>query len=427
MVVKMTRNNERTVELLGVVDTENNGDQNGPERPDQKTFIFDKNTEFLLVRWLLKALSLWSGKSSCCFNRYFYPAFVTFLLACITVCFIIIFALKKSDDVTYSIICVVISTGGFLSHIAALFYLRSRDIEENMVRITLKGSQLEKFRKPLKYFNARMVIYVAAFSFFTFSFLINTINNSRGVTTYLVDNIYSSNDLCRQCLVYLVFVAHVYIWGVYMAMIWVTDLLQLMSNIRLQEQHRKFTNWTEGAEEAINDHIYNYILKVENSCCGLKWWFLIHNISLVIMVPVIAMGNLDLAISDRESFVTAGLEIATMIFMWALPLYFAEKIEKHDKNFRCVVNNFCPDQLYLASTISQETVHSMQGVCENEENVSNLTFMHRTEVQLVVDYLNSVRSGFQSVGYAFQLKLSFISTMISITILIFKINNGTFI
>ena len=138
------------------------------------------------------------------------------------------------------------------------------------------------------------------------------------------------------------------------------------------------------------------------------------------------MGNLDLVISERGSFVTAGFEIATMIFMWALPLYFAEKIEKHDKNFCCAVNNFCPDQLCLASTNSQETVYSMHGV-QNEENVSNLTFMHRTAVQLVVDYLNSVRSGFKSVGYAFQLKLSFISTMISITILIFKINNGMFL
>ena len=424
----MTRNNEGTFELLGVVDTENNGNQSRPERPDQKTFIFEKNTEFLLLRWLLKALSLWGAKSSCCFNRYFYPAFVNFLLACITVCYIVILALKKGGDVTYSAISVVMSTGGFLGHIAALFYLRSRDIEENMICITLKGSQLEKFGKQLKYFNARMVIYVTAFSCFIFPILIGTINNSRdrSVTTYLVDSVYSSQDLYRQCLLSLVSIAHVYIWGVYMAIIWVIDLLQLMSNIRLQEQHRKFTNWKEGAEEAINDHIYNYILKVENSCRGLKWWFLIHIISLVIMVPVITMGNLDLVISERGSFVTAGFEIATMIFMWALPLYFAEKIEKHDKNFRCVVNNFCPDQLCLASTNSQETVYNMHGV-QNEENVSNLTFMHRTEVQLVVDYLNSVRSGFQSVGYAFQLKLSFISTMMSITILIFKINNGMFL
>lgn len=93
------------------------------------------------------------------------------------------------------------------------------------------------------------------------------------VTTYLVENVYPHHDAYRQCLLCLVFVAHVYMLGMYVAMVWIVDLLQLMSNVRLQDQHRKFTKWTEGAEAAINDHIRNYTSKVKKCCRRLKWWF----------------------------------------------------------------------------------------------------------------------------------------------------------
>jgi hypothetical protein len=78
--------------------------------------------------------------------------------------------------------------------------------------------------------------------------LIATTNGSGVVTTYLVENVYPHHDAYRQCLLCLVFVAHVYMLGMYVAMVWIVDLLQLMSNVRLQDQHRKFTKWTEGAE-----------------------------------------------------------------------------------------------------------------------------------------------------------------------------------
>lgn len=88
------------------------------------------------------------------------------------------------------------------------------------------------------------------------------------------------------------------------------------------------------------------------------------------------------------------------------------------------MNNFYPEKLFSASIDSQETVILTMDSVQNAENFQNLTFIHRAEVQLLVDYLKNIRSGFQSVGYAIQLKLSFISTMISLTVLIFKINNG---
>ncbi|CAB3989173.1 Hypothetical predicted protein [Paramuricea clavata] len=281
----MTRNTEERIELLDqVIDAENNQEGRIPQHTP-KTFIFGKSREFILLRCLLRGLSLWYPKSSCCLSRYFYPGFVSFLLACTTACYVVIFALKEDADVTYNVLVVVIFTGGYFGHLAASFCLRPSDIEDNMICITLDGSQLKKFRKLLKYFNARMVISTAVFMGSICRLFIATTNGSGVVTTYLVENVYPHHDAYRQCLLCLVFVAHVYMLGMYVAMVWIVDLLQLMSNVRLQDQHRKFTKWTEGAEAAINDHIRNYTSKVKKCCRRLKWWFLIHNISLIIIVP----------------------------------------------------------------------------------------------------------------------------------------------
>ena len=54
-------------------------------------------------------------------------------------------------------------------------------------------------------------------------------------------------------------------------MLRVIDLLQLLSKVRLQNQHQKFMKWNEGAEIVINDHTFNYISKAEKSCHVFKW------------------------------------------------------------------------------------------------------------------------------------------------------------
>jgi hypothetical protein len=110
----MTRNTKGRIELLEVIDAENNQEGSILQRT-QKTFIFDKSREFILLRWLLRGLSLWYPKSRCCLSRYFYPGFVSFLFACTTACYVVIFALKEDTDVTYNILVVVIFTGGYFS------------------------------------------------------------------------------------------------------------------------------------------------------------------------------------------------------------------------------------------------------------------------------------------------------------------------
>ena len=289
----MTRNttSEGRVELLEVIDLENNQEENVSHHTPT-TFMFKKRREFLLLRWLLRGLSLWYPKSSSCLSRFFYPGLTGLFLACNIICYILIGALKEDVDVTYNISAAIVSTGGFFNHLAASFYFRSRDFKDNMMNISLNGSQLKKFRKSLKYFNARIVISIAVFIHFIHGFFVAAANDSRALTTFLVDNVHPYHDAYRQGLLCLITATHVYMLGMYLAILWIVDLFQVMCNVRLQDQHWKFTSWTSGAEAAICDHICNYMSKVETSCHRLKWWFLVQNIVLIIFVPKHSEFNL---------------------------------------------------------------------------------------------------------------------------------------
>lgn len=418
----MSRN---TFDLHGAAESENDEEEIIPRHsPSLKTSTFSGNGEFFLLKLLLRILSLWHPKSNFCLMRYLcngITGIVSFLLACTATCYAVVLVLSKDVGVTRDCIGILTSIGGLLSYLFASFYFRSRDIEDNMIPITFDLSHLREFRRHLMYYNIRIVISTIVFVNLICGLAISTSNGSRMLTTNLIDAVYPYHDTCRECLIWLVFAAQVHMSGAYFAIVLVVDLLQLMSNVRLHHQLHKFTKWTKGAEAAIHDHMCNYIFKIEKSCSRLKWWFLIHNVFLIILVPLDIIGNLDLTHSDKQTIFSALLEIGTIAFAWLLPLYFAEKIERHDKNFLCAVNNLS----LSANTNSQETAILTIDSEPNEESIQNLTFTHRTEVQLLVDYLKNIRSGFRSVGYAFQLKLSLISTMISATVLIFKIHNGT--
>ena len=107
---------------------------------------------------------------------------------------VLIDALKEAVDVTYNISAAIIYTGGFFSHLTPSFYFRSRDFED-MICVSLNGSQLKRFRKSLNYFNARIVISIAVFiHFIPRLFIAAAANDSRA--TFLVDKVYPYHDAC---------------------------------------------------------------------------------------------------------------------------------------------------------------------------------------------------------------------------------------
>ena len=297
--------------------------------------------------------------------------------------------------------------GGYFSHLAGLFYFTSRDLENNMADITVDGSQIKMFRRKLKYYNCR-----TALSTILLFVILAILLTSKRFFTFLGN---------PKIFFWLTFFAHAYVFGMYLAMLWIIDLLQLTSRARLKDQHRKFIKWIQGAQEAINCHIGSYTIRVENTCRRLQWWFLIHNISLIIIVPCTAIANLQGLHSFHSLSVLEIVPgVAAVILIWALPLYLAEQIQKNDERFCGKVNNFCPEQLLsTVNTGSREAVVNMD--CDHDaQNVENLTFTSRKEVQLLVAYLKNIRSGFLSVGYSFQLKLSLCATVLSLAALIFK-------
>ena len=89
---------------------------------------------------------------------------------------------------------------------------------------------------------------------------------------------------------------------------------------------------------------------------------------------MVVIGNLNLALCvDGQYLFSAMYEIAFILIVWALPLYFAERIEKHDNTFVCVVNNFYPEQLSSVNRESWETVIGTMGNVKNEGSGQNNT------------------------------------------------------
>ena len=193
-------------------------------------------------------------------------------------------------------------------------------------------------------------------------------------------------------------------------MLWIIDLLQLTSQAHPKDQHHKFIKWTLGAQEAINCHIGSYTLGVENTCRRFQCWFLIHNISLITIVPFYSNSRLTGSAFFPLSVLDIVPGVAAVIITWALPLYFAEQIQINDERFCSKVNNFCPEQLLSTVNMgSREAVVNMD--CDvhdhDVQDVENLTFTSRLLPVL-------------SVGYSFQLKLSLFAAVLSLAALIFK-------
>ena len=149
----MTQNttDEERVYLLNVI--ENNLLGHNPQLQfvhEAKTFTFTTDGEFRVLRWLLRIPSLWSPRSSCCFSRYIYPALVNIRLALVTIVYI---AGAQRDVSSRPLIIrlfyITLYAGGYFSHLAGLFYFKSRDLENNKADITVDGSQIKRFRRKL--------------------------------------------------------------------------------------------------------------------------------------------------------------------------------------------------------------------------------------------------------------------------------------
>eukprot|EP00112_Aurelia_sp_Birch-Aquarium-sp1_P023044 Seg6722.1 transcript_id=Seg6722.1/GoldUCD/mRNA.D3Y31 product="hypothetical protein" protein_id=Seg6722.1/GoldUCD/D3Y31 len=178
-----------------------------------------------------------------------------------------------------------------------------------------------------------------------------------------------------------------------------------LSNIRLEQLKREFVNWEKSVEEAINRFQTFYADEVNKSSKDMSWLFLIHNMSMIIMIPIFSY-NLAL-FSVNYSHIKIGYSLGYLIFQtlmfilaWALPLYFANKVETNEELFKEDINKVFikPDE----SEIENETVATREK-----------TFRARKQVQMLLSYLKTRKSGFRAFGFKLQVRMSYISTFVS--------------
>ena len=107
-----------------------------------------QSQELFLFRWTLRFLSLWCPASACLAEKTFYPALVNILLLLMIASDFNVMAKGawKSIDIY---VFLAIDAGMYLSHLFGVVYFRSRDLEENMLNVSLNIRCMNEFKTKL--------------------------------------------------------------------------------------------------------------------------------------------------------------------------------------------------------------------------------------------------------------------------------------
>ena len=301
--------------------------------------------------------------------------------------------------------------GMYLTHLFGVLYFRSRDIEKNMTYLEVEPAQANTFRRSLRLVTRCSVItflLVTAFLFYAKISHVRVIGGSAcdsvTHTQYITYFTYVTCWLSYPMVIYYV--------GVSLSISWIIFLLQETARTRLQQLQRRYCLWTNSGEDAIYDYLTTYSRKIRNSCSSLGTWFIAHNLILVLAIPFLIYfllqdikmirGNKDKV--EGTFFILVWIYI---IIIWVTPLLFAERLQTHDDNFISAINKLCPG--VIMETTQNNPIH-----LRTDTNVQTFTFESRSEVNKLLTYLKSRKSGFLVGSYSIQLKLSMFSLVLGL-------------
>ena len=96
--------------------------------------------------------------------------------------------------------------------------------------------------------------------------------------------------------------------------------------------------------------------------------------------------------------------------------FFAQQLQTHDENFIASINRLCPG-------VIMEVTENMSGssLCDNRGHL--YTYESRSEVNKLLSYLKSRKSGFLVGNYTFQLKLSIFSLVLGLFTFVLRIGS----
>ena len=350
--------------------------------------------EFRVIRWTLRGLSLWHPRSTCLFENFIYPAFVNVLLTIMIAVDILI--LIRDKWAPYVFLAIHLAT--YQSHLFGVLYFRSRDLEENILQIELKAEQAKQLRRSLR--------MLTRWSLITFIILVILVLMFFNTEIWL-----KRRFKCNSIFPFLhVFFSYIYGVGASLSISWIICLLQEAALVRLEQLEQRYYIWTGTAEDAMYEYITIYSKKIRQSCNALSKWFIAHNLILVVATLFLIYDILQAVKNIQQTSISMALLVAYLIYafvIWVVPLLFAERLQIHEENFISSINKLCPG---IIMQVTQNVHHTAQQNSFDQD----FTFQSRSEVNKLLLYLKSRKSGFLVGNYSFQFKLSMFSLVLGL-------------
>ncbi len=382
--------------------------------PDRNWVRFDfRMREFDVLRKTLRILSMWQPKRAHFTERIIYPLFVNILLLVMVAADIVMVYKHIKNPETSVQVYVILSVdlGTYFSHVFGTLYLKRRDLEGNVIDFTVSTRLAEQFKKDMRKLNYFILI---SFLMLVLMFFNTNIWLKGRFTCSSVFPFASHEAVCS-----LNYPSNIYGVGATLSISWVMYLLHLASRIKLLQCGEKYVQWKNTAEDAIFDHFNNYSQRVYKSCRELKYWFVVHNLILIIAMPLFMYTITHTFKNIAVNSIDKSLLLCYLVYtaaVWISPLVFAEWLQMHDLELNDEVNNFC--KLYILEKLAADDV--IQG----SQEMAEYTFTSRTETNKFLSYLRGRKSGFLVGGYNFQFKLSMVSFFIGLIAFASKIVDG---
>ena len=409
------------------------------------------SSEFRVIRFILRLLSVWRPRSAGFLESYIYPVIVNILLVTVGIIRNSIQATEKPTWLSIQLLYLVHEVIVWLGHILANRYFASRDLEKNVL---CPMKPLSDIRKPLnhklKVLNATVIISMAFFSIMLCTLFIVT-----GVLWNKGDERFSAalphvHGPVDHILYGLVLVTIVYDLGIGLALFWTLALLYSCYASRLKILEDIFLKWKHSSVDAVSLFLQLYAKPVKNSWKQISWWFLAHNI-VALAIPLYGY-ELAQAVSGREyhskhlpQFICYLIFIVTI---WLAPIFVGEFIKRRERKFLERINDISPWLLeaqngtlgvasfsdsginslgdtgmsYTVNAANNVTKHPRQrasldsiGSTPTEASDSTPTFSGYTfvsrgkELKNFLRFLKGRTPGLVSRGYSLQLNLSLIS------------------
>ena len=369
-----------------------------------------RSKELFVFRWTLRLFSLWSPRSACFAERVFYLAMVNILLLLqIAMGLYKMFANGGGRDI-FDYLNWAMFAEIYLSHFFAVRYFKSRDLEDNMLNVNLNVRCFSKFRKKLTRLTLGIILsylFLVVAIFVIFFSDEDMWSNGRFQCNLQVKFL---KGFAKDFICLLTPLTAIYWIGISWALSWTMCLFQQTCSARLQQLSQNYLSWTRSTEEAVYDHLTNYSRKVKTSCEHLKIWFIVQNITFIIVTPFffVALTQTGFPKIDSNNAMNICFEVFYLV-IWLAPLYFAEQLQIHDEDLCTRVNEFCPGT--IEELEGELRAQSSNSINPNQESY---TFHSRTEVNKFLSYLKNRKSGFVIGSYSFQLKMSVFSVFLAI-------------